>query len=308
MKNTCIITGGAGFIGSHLLEMAIEKYNHVTVIDNLSTGHLKNIEPYLDRITFIEECVSVIDYSKLSKVDTFFHLAAQASVPLSISEFEKSSISNLIGTVKAINYCNKTSAKFIYASSSAVYGNLDIGSESGDVDLLSPYAVDKYVMELYSSVFKGLTNFSSCGLRFFNVYGPKQDFNSSYSGVIPIFVRKMLKRESIIINGGYQSRDFIYVKDVADIMLDVADKLDAKENFPTVLNIATGNIITIDELANKLQKLINFVDKEYNELDASDPILSTSNMREFKTNFPNYKFSEFDLCITETIKWIKNSL
>jgi UDP-glucose 4-epimerase len=128
-------------------------------------------------------------------------LAAQASVPISVAKFGSSSSSNMLGTIKVIDYCRVNQIPLVYASSSAIYGNLELGDDQNSrVDLVSPYATDKYAMELYAKTAYKLYQLSSIGLRFFNVYGPRQDSTSSYSGVISTFVDRLLRRKSITIN------------------------------------------------------------------------------------------------------------
>ena len=185
MSMNILVTGGAGFIGSHLCEYLVKQGHNITVVDDLSTGYKSNLSYVLDIIDFHEEKIEFFDFAKLSKIDSVVHLAAQVSVPVSIDDFGVSSTSNLSGTIKVIDFCKRKQLPFVYASSSAVYGNLDFGDDSGSlVNLLSPYAADKYVMELYAKVAHQLYQLSSIGLRFFNVYGPLQDPSSAYSGVI----------------------------------------------------------------------------------------------------------------------------
>ena len=154
------------------------------------------------------------DFTSLDHFDGVFHLAAQASVPLSINNLYESSSNNLLSSLKIIELCAETSTPLVYASSSAVYGNLDIGDDDNLVDLISPYSADKRMLEIYCDMAFKLYNLRSFGLRFFNVYGPRQDPTNPYSGVISIFADKILKGEAITINGGAQTRDFIYVGDV----------------------------------------------------------------------------------------------
>ena len=163
----------------------------------------------------------------------------------------------------------------VYASSSAVYGNLKIGDDSNSkVDLLSPYAVDKYSMEVYSKLANRLYNMSSVGLRFFNVYGPRQDPNNPYSGVISIFAEKIVGKEQIFINGGHQSRDFVYIEDVVKL-IEKSLEISLRTNVCEVLNVLTGTSVTIDNLANEMIRLIgNKVEKNYRGLQKGDPLHS----------------------------------
>ena len=158
----------------------------------------------------------------MPKLDAVIHLAAQASVPVSIQSFGRSSSSNLLGTVRIVDFCRIKNIPLVYASSSAVYGNLVIGNdEENIIELLSPYATDKFVMELYCKTSMEIYNMSSIGLRFFNVYGPRQDPTSQYSGVISIFIDRIIKNKPITIYGGYQTRDFVFVKTLLNVYIDL---------------------------------------------------------------------------------------
>ena len=267
-----LVTGGSGFIGSNLSDYLVNRGHTVTVVDDLSTGYISNLSSVIDGISFYEEKIELFDFDKLPKFDVLVHLAAQPLVPISVAKFGSSSSSNILGTIKVIDYCRVNQIPLVYASSSAIYGNLELGDDQNSrVDLLSPYATDKYAMELYAKTAYKLYQLSSIGLRFFNVYGPRQDSTSSYSGVISTFVDRLLRRESITINGGYQTRDFIYVKDVVDIIFKsivVASNTVLCEQ----INVLTGQHVTIEELANMLIKKIGVdADKKYQELPLGDP-------------------------------------
>ncbi|OUU51901.1 MAG: hypothetical protein CBC25_04240 [Pelagibacteraceae bacterium TMED65] len=270
-----LITGGAGFIGSNLCHLLLKKGYKLSIIDNLSSGFLDNLNSVQEKLTFFEKNIEDFDFSNLENVEAVVHLAAQPSVPLSISQFGKSSTSNLIGAIRVIEYCRKRKIPFVYASSSAVYGNLEMGNDtSSQVELLSPYAVDKHTMEVYSKLANQLYGVSSIGLRFFNVYGPRQDPNNPYSGVISIFSEKIINREPIIINGGHQSRDFVFVGDVVNL-IEKSITLSLRTKVCKVSNVLTGTSVTIDELANELIRLIgNDVDKKYQSLQEGDPLFS----------------------------------
>jgi len=267
-----LVTGGAGFIGSHLCDHLVNSEHNIIIIDDLSSGNRANLSCVLDVVDFHEERVEVFDFSKLSNVDAVVHLAAQVSVPVSIVDFDSSSTSNLSGTVKVIDFCQRNQLPLVYASTSAVYGNLDFGDDAtSSIDLLSPYAADKYSMELYAEVAYKLHKMSSVGLRFFNVYGPRQDPNSAYSGVISIFCDRLLANKDITIKGGYQTRDFIYVKDVVDAIcksLTVAHDNDICEQ----INVLTGKSISIDQVADMLIEAVGAtIDPIYVDLPAGDP-------------------------------------
>ena len=275
-----LVTGGSGFIGSNLSDYLVNRGHSVTVVDDLSTGYISNLSSVIDGISFYDEKIELFDFDKLSKIDVLVHMAAQPSVPISVAKFGSSSSSNIIGTIKVIDYCRINRVPLVYASSSAVYGNLELGDDQNSrIDLLTPYATDKYVMEVYAKTAYKLYQLSSIGLRFFNVYGPHQDPTSSYSGVISKFVDRLLRKESITINGGYQTRDFIYVKDVVDIIFK-SILVVSNTTLCEQTNVLTGQSVTIDELANMLIKKIGVdVDKKYQELPLGDPKQSNGTIK-----------------------------
>ena len=281
-----LITGGAGFIGSSLCEFLVDKGHSVFVVDDLSTGYKNNLAPILKSINFYEEKIQFFDFEILPKIDAVIHLAAQPSVPISIADFRNSSSGNILGTIKIIDYCSINQIPLTYASSSAIYGNLELGSDvNSEIDLLSPYATDKYVMELYAKTAFKLYKLSSIGLRFFNVYGPRQDPNSPYSGVISIFIDRLLKGQNITINGGYQTRDFIYVNDVVEIIFQ-STVLTSGKQMCEHSNVLTGNSVSIDYLAKMLINHIEQdVDINYQALSISDPEKSSGSIKKMTELF-----------------------
>jgi UDP-glucose 4-epimerase len=289
-----LVTGGAGFIGSHLIELLVSKGHEVLCLDDLSTGYGSNLSSVISKIDFYNEKVELFDFNQLGKIDAIIHLAAQASVPISITNFYSSSTSNILSSLKVIDYCRLKKIPIIYASSAAVYGNLDFGNdESENVNILSPYAADKYALELYSKIAHNIYQLSSIGLRFFNVYGPRQDPKSPYSGVISIFSDRLKKRKNITINGGYQTRDFIYVKDVADVIYK-AIEIASSNLVCEVSNVLTGNSITIDSLAMEMTKFIDSkTEINYLKLQPSDPEHSNGSTikmtKLFEVNIGNFK-------------------
>lgn len=271
-----LITGGAGFIGSHLVEKLIQKKHDVIVIDDLSTGYLENLDNVIDDIVFIKADVCNYDLFSIGNIESVIHLSAQTSVPLSIKDFKNSSHINLMNNLNVINFCCKAHVPLVYASSSAIYGNNPLGDDmSKSVNLISPYAVDKYSMELYANMAKKNYGLSSIGLRFFNVYGPRQDPSSPYSGVISIFIDRLNNGDKIQINGGYQTRDFIFVSDVVNVIEKSIHLTESKLICETV-NVLTGETYTITRLLEILSNLLNknpVVDKRdlpYGDPESSD--------------------------------------
>lgn len=258
MKNKkVVITGGAGFIGSHLAEELAEN-NEVIVIDNLSTGKLGNIKHLIDdeKIVFKKEDIRNLDFLKkeFEGVDYVFHQAAVVSIPFSVENPVLTNEVNVNGTLNvliAARDCNVK--KVVYASSCAVYGdnpNLPL-KEDMLPKPLSPYASSKLAGEYYCEVFTEVYNLPTIVLRYFNVYGPRQDASSPYAAVIPKFIERIKKGKPPIIYGdGKQTRDFIYVKDVVK-----ADIMAAESNATGVFNIASGKETSIEELAMQIIKM-----------------------------------------------------
>lgn len=270
-----LVTGGAGFIGSHVCEKLIKSGQEVFILDDLSTGKLSNLSAIKDKITFIQSRVEDYNFDSLLSIDAVIHLAAQASVPLSITDFYYSSKTNILSSLKIVDFCIKKKLPLVYASSSAIYGGLPLGNdEASDIDLISPYAADKFSLELYAKVSSVTSELRSIGLRFFNVYGPRQDPSNPYSGVISIFIERLLSNQNIIINGGSQTRDFVYVADVADVISQAVHVASSKK-ISDFVNVLTGKSVSIDSLANNLIEIIDSSsEKTYHKLPVGDPMES----------------------------------
>jgi UDP-glucose 4-epimerase len=250
-----LVTGGAGFIGSHLTETLILANNKVIVVDDLSSGYSRNL-PNSSNIVFIESKIQDLNQDHFKDINGIFHLAAQASVPKSINDFYNSSRNNLLGTIKVFDLANKLNIPVVYATSSAVYGNFPLGNDQIEkFEILSPYAQDKLTMENYAKMAWNVYKTRSLGLRFFNVYGPRQDPTNPYSGVISIFIDRLSKALPITVNGGYQTRDFIFVKDVVDVMIKSMNILEKKSLYK-VFNVGTGVSISIDTLLTYISEII----------------------------------------------------
>jgi len=271
-----LVTGGSGFIGSHVCELLIKKKHKAIIIDDLSSGSLDNLLNLNNSdYKFYNSRLEDFNLEDLNEIDGVIHLAAQASVPYSISNFYKSSETNLLSSLKIIDYCSNKDIPLIYASSSAIYGSLDYGNDkTSDIDLISPYAADKYSLEVYTKMAHTVYGLSSIGLRFFNVYGPRQDPSNPYSGVISIFIDRLLLKKDIQINGGKQTRDFIYVSDIADSIYKALICCKEKKMNSTI-NVLTGKSISIDYLADILIKALSpSSKKKYCEYIAGDPLKS----------------------------------
>ena len=243
-----IVTGGLGFIGSHLVEALVEK-NDVTVIDNQSTGKLENIDHLDDaRPEVIDGDVAALNLPEIfDGYDIVFHLAALPSVQRSIDEPLKSNEANATGTLKVLIAAKESGVKkVVYASSSSVYGDTVELPKQEDMCLApkSPYAVTKATGELYCTVFHQVYGLHTVSLRYFNVFGPRQDPCSQYAAVIPKFITAMLSDRSPTVYGdGTQSRDFTFVKHVVEANIRACES-----NEIGTFNIACGRSITLNEL------------------------------------------------------------
>jgi UDP-glucose 4-epimerase len=250
-----LVTGGAGFIGSHLTKLLERQGHEVAVLDNMSTGSYKNLSP--GSIVYEEDIRDGAAVKGLMRgVQGCFHLAAIASVEECTEKWAESHETNLTGTINVFDAAAQFKVPVVYASSAAVYGNpsrIPVGEHDAKIPL-SFYGSDKLGCEQHARAAYTIRGLRSTGLRFFNVYGPGQDPNSPYSGVISIFAKKIMLGDEITIYGdGKQTRDFVYVGDVV-LALTVAM---ARANMHpcTVLNIATGVGTSINVLATLIAKL-----------------------------------------------------
>lgn len=258
MKNKKVaVTGGLGFIGSHLVE-ELSRDNQVVVIDNESSGHVENIEHLpLDNISLDLGDINQVNlFGLFEDVDYVFHQAALASVPLSVENPLICNEINITGTLNVLDAALKSGVKkVLFASSSAVYGdNEDFPlSENAPLNPKSPYAASKAAGELYCQVYKEVYGLPTVSLRYFNVFGPRQDPESHYAAVIPKFIEALLKGERPVIYGdGEQTRDFIYVKDVVRANLALCESKNTG-----VFNVAGGKSISIKYLLEKLQNIMH---------------------------------------------------
>jgi len=251
-----LVTGGAGFIGSHLAAALLDRGWDVTVLDNLSTGKLENMDGFRDRIRFVEGSITDADTVRdcCDGVDVVFHQAALASVPRSIDDPFTSNLHNIDGTLQLLLAARDAGVKrLVYAASSSAYGDSPSLPKREDMPNapMSPYAVQKHVGELYLKVFADLYGLSSVGLRYFNVFGPRQDPKSQYAAVVPIFITKLLAGEAPTINGdGSYSRDFTYIDNVVHANMCAAE---APDPGGVTVNVACGGRYTLNELFEAIQ-------------------------------------------------------
>jgi UDP-glucose 4-epimerase len=253
-----VVTGGAGFIGSNLAEELVKKH-YVVVVDDLSTGRMDNIQNLIGKENFEFVKCSITDLDSLKKifqdVDYVFHQAAIPSVQRSIENPIAINEVNVAGTLNVLVAARDCGVKkVIYASSSSVYGDTPELPKREDMkpNPLSPYAVSKLIGEYYCKVFSEIYGLKAVSLRYFNVYGPKQDPNSEYAAVVPKFIQRILNNLPPVIYGdGKQTRDLIFVKDAVK-----ANILAMKKNVEGVFNIAYGKDVSINELANKIMEIM----------------------------------------------------
>lgn len=302
-KGVYLITGCAGFIGSKLVKFLFKKYRLI-LVDDLSEGKLKNLPNQLKK-KIIKKKIQEISNIKIKNLKGIFHLAAQSSVLLSIQKTYESSNNNLNSSLKVFEIAKKFNIPVIYASSSAVYGNLSIGDDvKNKISITSPYAQDKLILEKYAKMYYDLFNIASIGLRFFNVYGPNQNSNSPYSAVIPIFIRQMKKNLPVTINGGYQTRDFIFVNDVIKIMTLAMSYLQ-KKKIVNVINVGTGKSININNLYKLIKKKLSSQSKVIKKpLQKFDPKKSEGTFNKLKRIIinNNFTFTSLKEGISSTIR------
>lgn len=269
-----LVTGGAGFIGSNIIEYLLQKNNKITCLDNFSTGKKENIESFLTNsnfklingdITKLEDCQKAAE-----NIDVILHQAALGSVPRSIENPLKTNEVNINGFLNILWAAkNNNVSRVVYAASSSTYGDSKklpkIESEIGLP--LSPYAVTKYVNELYAGVFSNLYGLELIGLRYFNVFGRKQDPDGAYAAAIPKFIKSFINHQSPILHGdGSQSRDFTYIDNVIQ-----ANELAATTKNPNslnqVYNVACGSQSFLIELVKDLKSLLVNFDSEINNIN-----------------------------------------
>jgi UDP-glucose 4-epimerase len=306
--NNCkvIVTGGLGFIGSNLVEKLI-KHNEVTIIDDQSTGKIENIQEIdQDNLTLIKGSITDLNLTQIFKDhDYVLHQAALPSVPRSISDPKSSNEANITGTLNVLIAAKDSGIKkVVCASSSSVYGDTPTlpKSENMPVNPLSPYAITKMTAEFYCNVFQEIYGLQTVSLRYFNVFGPKQDPNSQYAAVIPNFISAIKNNKPPVIYGdGEQSRDFSYVKHVVD-----ANMLACESGKTGVYNIACGRRITVNQLVEMINEIMGKnIEPVYSESRPGDIKHSLADISKAKA-FGYEPKSDFMKELKETIKWFNN--
>ena len=268
LKNkTVLVTGGAGFIGSNLCEALLELDVNVRCLDNLATGFMHNITPFLNHqnFQFIEADIRDLEACQgaCHQVDYVLHQAALGSVPRSINDPITTNAVNVDGFLNMLVASRDQNVKrFVYAASSSTYGDsTKLPKKEDEIGMpLSPYAITKYVNELYATIFKNSFNLDTVGLRYFNVFGKKQDPGGAYAAVIPKFVIQLINHEAPVINGdGSNSRDFTYIDNVIRMnFLALTTKTDSALN--QIYNTAVGDRTTLVQLVHSLKKYLSKFD------------------------------------------------
>ena len=307
MKNKkCIVTGGAGFIGSHIAEALLNQgASKVTIIDNMSTGNIANLKDLdYDRIELICGDITSLDLNGIFEGhDYVFHEAALVSVPESVKKPTETNKTNIEGSFNIFKAaCQNNIKKVICASSAAVYGETEIlpNNEKLPLQPLSPYAVSKATMELYSYTFSQTYNLPTSCLRYFNVFGPRQNIDSAYCGVIPKFITTLLKGQQPIIYGdGTQTRDFVFVKNIAEANIRVAES-----DVTGVYNIAHGSTINIKQLLEKICEMMGYdFNPKYEAVRDGDIKNSVADITKAQEDFGYINEHDFDNELKETIKF-----
>jgi len=317
-----LITGGAGFIGSNLVERLVKQDNHITVLDNFATGNKENLQPFINLNNFklIEGDIRNLETCMLATENTDFvlHQAALGSVPRSINDPITTNEVNINGFLNMLVASRDSKvSRFVYAASSSTYGD---SQELPKVEErigapLSPYAVTKYVNELYAKVFSDLYGMEIIGLRYFNVFGRKQDPEGAYAAAIPKFIKAFIQYESPIINGdGLQSRDFTYIDNVIHAN-ELAATTENKDALGQVFNVAYGEKTILNDLVNILRNELSNYDSKISEVkttfgserigDVKHSLASIEKAKNLLGYQPKY---DLEKGIKEAIEWYWGSL
>ena len=307
-----VVTGGAGFIGSALVRMLLNAGGQVAVIDNLLSGREKNLAEVRDRIEV--HILDIRDGAAIAPViagaDTVFHLAAIPSVPRSIDEPRPSHEVNIDGTFEVFNAAAAGKVRrLVYAASSSAYGDSETlpKVETMPAKPKSPYAVQKYVGELYASVFTSCFGLETVALRFFNVYGPRQDPSSAYSGILSLFMKHLIARtQPTIFGDGEQSRDFTYVEDVAALCLKAAH---APGVAGKMFNAGNGGRYTLNQIWSMLQKMEGVeIPSKFGPPRAGDVRHSMADTTRAKAELGHAPRFSIEAGLSKTLAWYKASL
>ncbi len=303
-----LVTGGAGFIGSHLVEGLLKNGKKVRVLDNFSTGLESNLKPFESSIEVVEGDIRDSDIAKkaMKDVEFIYHTAANRAVEKSVEKpFETHDV-NVSGTLNLLCQAKEAGAKrLIFSSSSAVYGEIKTFPVKEDFELnpQSPYGLSKLISEQYCTFFANVLGFDTVNLRYFNAFGPRQTRESQYALVIPVFVDSLLKKESPELHwDGKQSRDFVHIDNIVQANFLSAEGPDKKG---AVYNIASGDSISILDLFNKIRDDLGITDIEptFTEKRPGDVRKTLADIEKAKSEL-NYKLiKDLDSGLKETVEW-----
>lgn len=309
MSALYLVTGGAGFIGSHIVEALVKKGERVRVLDNLSTGKLENLKLFMNEIEFIEGDLRHPEEAAEAAIgaDFVLHQAAVPSVPRSIEDPLGSTENNLTGTLHLLMAaCDAKVKRLVYASSSSVYGNSPALPKREDLlpAPLSPYAASKLAGEYYCQVFHRVYGLETVSLRYFNVFGPRQDPLSPYAAVIPKFITLALAQKPLVVYGdGEQSRDFSYVADVvqANLLACRATGIAGEE-----FNVGSGKQTSLNQLVQALKEIIDpDLTVEYTELQPGDVRHSLAGIEKAQRLMKFEPLVPFSEGLLRTVAWFK---
>jgi UDP-glucose 4-epimerase len=301
-----LVTGGAGFIGSHISEALVRRGDRVRVADNFITGYKKNIR---DGVEFVEGDCADPDFAKriVAGMDYVIHQAAIPSVPRSVEKPLESHRANIDGMLHMLLAARDAGVKrLVFAGSSSVYGDTEVlpKTETMPTNPMTPYALQKLTGELYGQMFTKLYGFETVTTRYFNVFGPRQDPSSPYSGVISLFIKALSDGTRPTIYGdGEQTRDFTYVANVVDGVIRAAETPGVGGH---IINVATGSRISLNQLLDALKRIFNSnVEPIYKEARAGDVRDSQADISKAAKLLGYKPTVDFEAGLRETVKWFK---
>jgi UDP-glucose 4-epimerase len=308
-----LITGGAGFIGSHLVDKLIEVFGDnvsITVIDDLRTGDLKNLQKSLKKINLIINNIHNADNIYFNQYDVIYHLAADARVPYCSNYPLESNFNNVIITLELLEFCRlsqKNLKRFVFASSSAIYGNVDSNcfptNELVPPNPLSNYALQKLTAETYCELYRKNFGLPTVSLRFFNVFGERQNGSGPYSNIISSWATKAVKNHPVRLDGtGEQSRDFIYVKDVVNALYLSGF---GEKKAEGIYNIGSGESHSVNEIKEIFTRHFPNLKIENSPPRLGDVEKTLSDSSKFIKLFNEFKLTNFYESLNKTIEWYK---
>jgi nucleoside-diphosphate-sugar epimerase len=311
-KRNYLVTGGAGFIGSHLVERLVGDGHSVRVLDDFSAGKEENLAPLADKIEILRGDIREIDVVRdaVKEIEVVFHEAALGSVPRSVADPQSTHDVNITGTLNVLLAARDAGARrVVFASSSSVYGEtLELPKHEAMMPQpLSPYALSKLTGEYYLSVFKQVYDFEAVALRYFNIFGPQQDPNSHYAAVMPKFATALLNGERPIIYGdGLQSRDFTYVENVVEANLLASE---AEGIAGQAFNVACGGRYTLLDLLSEMKKILGSdLEPIHESPRAGDVRDSQASIKAAEEGFGYRVTVGFEEGLRRTVEWYRRAL